>query len=371
MPVEIRTRTAPPARGTPSEVDALFAIGVDTALPAGTVKQVRSIADYELTGATRVADPLTYDGLDNYFREGGKRAFVVKKAADVATTLPLFTEDFGGGQVTAWSLTPAAADYTALIAHAKANKRFALLDVKATDDTLSELTTTAGTFPTTDAGFAAGFGPWPEIPAPSGVTGGGTRTVPASSTVAALLARSDGLGNPNRAPAGRDFPLQYATGLSGPVLSDADGTALRAVGLNPLREKFGLMTLDGFQTKIVSSPDDPFWQANCARGRMWLQWRSTDVGLAYEYKNIDGRGRLARALQTDLEALCKSLWDVDGLYGDSPSEAYAVEVGTAVNTAASIAYGELHASVEVRFSLHARLVVIELVTVPITGRVSA
>jgi hypothetical protein len=35
-----------------------------------------------------------------------------------------------------------------------------------------------------------------------------------------------------------------------------------------------------------------------------------------------------------------------------------------------VAYGEVYAVVEARFSLHARLVVIELVTVPITGRVS-
>jgi hypothetical protein len=97
---------------------------------------------------------------------------------------------------------------------------------------------------------------------------------------------------------------------------------------------------------------------------------ATNIGLNYEYKSIDGRGRLAKALKTDLETLCKGLWDVDGLYGNTTSDAYAVEVGVSINTDASIALGELHAVVEARFSLHARTVIIELVTVPITGRVS-
>jgi hypothetical protein len=65
------------------------------------------------------------------------------------------------------------------------------------------------------------------------------------------------------------------------------------------------------------------------------------------------------------------LWDANGLFGDSASDAYAVHVGASINTTETVAYGELHAVVEARFSLHARLVVIELVSVPITGRVTA
>jgi hypothetical protein len=41
-----------------------------------------------------------------------------------------------------------------------------------------------------------------------------------------------------------------------------------------------------------------------------------------------------------------------------------------INTTTTVAYGELHAVVEARFSLHARTVIIELVAVPITGSVS-
>lgn len=371
MPVEIRTRTAPPPQGAPGEIDTLFVVSSDTALTAGKASLVRSISDYESLGATRAIDPLTYDGLDVFFREGGRMAYVAKKGVDLASTLPVFTEDLGGGQVVSWTASPVVGDYTALLDHATTSKRFALLDVASTDNTVALLTTAAGKNPTLNADRGAMFGPWVNTPPPGGVLGATSRTVPASAVVAALIARSDSLGNPNRAPAGRDFPLQYATSVNNSVpLTDVNTATLRDAGLNPLRSKFGLMVLDGFQTKILSDPDDPFWQANVSRARMWLQWQALNVGLNYEYKPIDGRGRLTAGLEGDLNAVCKSLWEVNGLFGGTARDAYAVNVGVSINTTTTVAYGELHAVVEARFSLHARTVIIELVAVPITGSVS-
>jgi hypothetical protein len=373
MPVEIRTRTAQAARGAPGEIDTLFVLSSDAGLGA-TAKSIRSIGDYTTLGATRAANPMAYDGIDNFFREGGKRAVVAKKgvgASALTDALALFVEDFGGGQVVAWADPVVPADQQALVTWAKSTKRFALLDVSSTDNTVAKLVTAGGAAPANDQDYCLLAGPWLAIPAPAGIVGGTARQVPASSSVAALIARADGYGNPNRAAAGRDFALQYATGITGPVMSDTDTASLRTAGLNPFRSKFGNLVLDGFQTPIDTDPDNPFWQANCSRARMWLQWNATAVGLNYEYKPIDGRGRLAKGLQTDLEVICGRLWEADGLYGDTPQEAYAVEVGTAINTASTIAYGELHAVVEARFSLHARTVIIELVSVPITGAVSA
>jgi hypothetical protein len=189
--------------------------------------------------------------------------------------------------------------------------------------------------------------------------------------VAALIARSDALGNPNRAPAGKDFPLQYATGFVGSPINDADAATLRAGGLNPLREKFGNLILDGFVTTRDKNPDDPFWQVNPGRARMWLQWKGLAAGLNYEYKTIDGRQRLQGKLKTDLDVICKALWDVDGLFGDSPADAYRNEVGVSLNTESTIANGELNAVCEARLAVHAELVKIALVSVPVTGRVTS
>jgi hypothetical protein len=369
MPVEIRTRTAPPARGAPGEIDTLFVVASDLGIPAGEATLVRNIGDYAVAGGTRTGDALTYDGLDNFFREGGKRAYVA--GPDIDTAVPLFTEDLGGGQLVAWATSQSATNMGKLLDAAAASMRFALLDSAAADDDIAALTAAGAKIPQTgNESYGAMFGPWVTIPPPTGVLGATERQVPASSTVAGLIARSDSLGNPNRAPAGRDFPLQYASDLP-TVMTDADTATLRDAGINPLRQKFGLLVLDGFQTSIASDPDDPFWQANVGRARMWLQWQAMNVGLNYEYKPIDGRGRLTSALENDLNFVCKSLWDANGLFGDSASDAYAVHVGASINTTETVAYGELHAVVEARFSLHARLVVIELVSVPITGRVTA
>jgi hypothetical protein len=367
MPVEIRTRTAPPARGAPGEIDTLFVVSTDAGLPAGVATSIRSVSDYTVAGGTRTADALTYDGLDNFFHEGGKRAYVA--GPDIDTAIPLFTEDLGGGQLVAWATSQSATNMGKLLDAAASTMRFALLDSASADNTVAALTAAGAKIPAGNEAYGAMFGPWVTIPPPDGVLGATERQVPASSSVAALIARADTYGNPNRAPAGRDFPLQYASDLP-LVMTDDDTAALRDAGINPLRSKFGLLVLDGFQTAIASDPDDPFWQANVGRARMWLQWQSLNVGLGYEYKPIDGRGRLLGALEGDLNAVCRSLWEVNGLYGESASDAYAVNTSVSINTTETVAYGEVNAVVEARFSLHARLVVIELVTVPITGRVS-
>jgi hypothetical protein len=370
MPVEIQTSTQPPASGVPGSIDTLFAVGEDTGLGSGTVTLCRSVNDYIAAGGSRAGDPATFDGLDNFFREGGKRAQVAV-GADVDAALALFTQEMGGGQVVAWGETPGAATAGKLLDFAEQTSRYALIDVAATDDTTAEMQAAAGAVPDTNNDYGLITGPWVTIPAPSGVLGGSARQVPASSTVAALIARADSLGNPNRAPAGRDFPLQYATGVGGAaVMSDQDATTLRNAGLNPLRRKLGLYVLDGFQTTRPLDPDDPFWQANCGRARMWLQWQSLIVGYGYEYKTIDGKHHLERALQSDLEAVCASLYAVDGLFGESPQDAYHVEVGVSVNNLDTIAQGELHAVVEARLSVHARTIIINLVSVPVTGQVT-
>lgn len=381
MPVDIRNRTAAPARGAPGNIDTLFVpiAAAGGAFPVGQVVTLRSITDYEAAGGARNDATVVYDGLDTFFREGGRQAHAVRYDTDalapvvntLALALALFTENYGGGQVVGWGLAPDAVLYGTLQGWAANNKRYALLDVAVADDTVAELNAKAALVPAQNASYGALFGPWVTIPGQAGVIGAAARQAPATAVVAALIARADALGNPNRAPAGRDFPLQYATGFVSAQLSDADAVAMRNAGINPLREKFGLLVLDGFQTSIDQTPDSPFWQANCGRARMWLQWQAMAAGLNYEYKPLDGRGRLAGRFKSDLDVICLDLWRADGLFGDSPQEAFAVNVGVSVNTATTQALGELHATVEAKFSLHARDVVVDLVSVPVTGRVSS
>jgi hypothetical protein len=251
--VTVRTRTAPPSRGAPTDTGTAFVAGKSTGGPLDAVTEIRSIADFAgVYGDRAVGNVPLYDWLDVFFREGGTRA----------------------------------------------------------------------------------------------------------------------LGNPNRAAAGRDFPLQYATGFE-TTISDTDRESLLdSHAVNTFAEMFGVLELYGFQTGRDEDPDDPFWQANCGRARMWLKARAFAAAQPYVFRTIDGRGRLAAALKGDLDAICLALYGVDGLFGETPQDAFATEVGASVNTTDTIAQGELNAAVEARLSLHAKAVNIDLVSVPVTGTVS-
>jgi hypothetical protein len=368
--VEVRTRTAPPSRGAPTETDMLFVaskVGVGSTTAA---TYIRSLADYVTAYGDRAAtgSAPTYDFLDAYFREGGKQAYVGRYTTDVANALALFPESLGPGQVAAPEETPGAATFGKLLDHAAATNRFALMDV-ANNDTVVAMTTLGGAIPVTNTEYGALFGPWVNIPGPAGVIGASARQVPASAIMAGLIARADAGENPNRAAAFRDFPLQYVDSFVRTV-TDAERNTLMAAGVNMFAEVYGVLQMRGFQTAVDQTADNPFWQANVSRTRMWIVARAKSAGEHYVGRPIDGRELLARALAGDLEAMLLGLYEANGLYGETPQKAFSVTVNPSVNTVESIAQGELRAVMEVRPTLHATRILIDLVTVPLTGAVS-
>lgn len=370
--VEVNTRVAPVSRGVPTSTDTLFLAGTWSAGPTTAPVLVRSMADVDANVATRTSNTALWDYLDVFFREGGKRAYVIRYTTGVgalATALNLFGPELGPGQVVAPSETPGATTYGALLDHAAAMNRFALLDV-GNGDTVTAMTTLATAVPTSNVDYGAVFGPWVTVPPPAGVVGGTDRTVHGSAVVAALVARADALGNPNRAAAGRDFPLRYVTGFARTV-TWAERDALLSAGVNLFADRYGALQLYGFQTKVAQTDTSPYWQANAARARMWLKARALAAGENYMFRPIDGRGLLANGLKTDLDVIAGELYAVNGLYGVTPDEAFQTTVGIQLNTTSTVAQGELNAQIEARFSLHTKRVLIDLVTVPVTGRVAA
>jgi hypothetical protein len=368
--VTVTDRSAAPARGVPTDTGTVFVVGAASS-GVSTPVEITSMADFEAAFATRtgVTTP-AWDWFDAFFREGGAHAYFVRISGveTYVDGLGRLPADLGPGQVAlADPGTPDAAQYTALLGHAQTYNRFALLDVALSSDTVAKWTTIAGLVPATNKDDGAQFGPWCEIPAPQGVVGGSARQVPASAVVAALCARADALGNPNRAPAGRDFPLAYTTGFVGPDLLMSERVALLDAGLNTFANRYGVLQLYGFQTDITQSDTTPFWQANCSRARMWIKARASEVAENYVFDTIDSRGLLAAQLKTELDGLLLDLYGRNGLFGETPAEAWNVQVGPGVNTLATIAQGELHAVIEARLSLHAKSVFIDLVSVPVAG----
>lgn len=368
--VEVRTRTAPSSRGASTDTGTAFVAVQAGAGPLDAPTLIRSVGDFaSVYNARETANEASYDWLDAYFREGGQRAYVGRytDVGGLSSALGLFGEELGPGQIVAPEETAGAATYDALRTHAAANNRFAVLDV-ANDDTVAAMNT-LGAAGTGDASYSMVVGPWLTIPGPAGVIGAGAREVPASAAAAALMARVDGRGNPNVAAAGRDYPLQYANGFVRRFTA-ADADVALDNGYNLFIDKYGVLELYGFQTGVDQDPDDPFWQANCARARMWLTAQAKNIGEGFMFKPIDGQGRLANALKQAIEGVCLDLYNANGLFGDTPADAFSVEAGQSVNTIETIAQGELHAAAEVRLSLHAKSVLIDLVSVPVTGSVS-
>ena len=372
--VQVIPRDAPPARGAPTDTGTWYVGAYTTSGTAGTPIPVYSLAEFEsAVGGRTGQNTLLYDCLDFYFREGGKRAVISKAAtqdaAGLTAALAVFGPQLGPGQVSAINFTPAADIYTALFSHAAANNRVVLADVtSAVASGVGPHEALADLMPSNQASYGALFGPWAIGPGPANVSGVTSRTVPASPVIAALCARVDEAGNPNQAAAGRDFPLRYVEDLV-QHWSMTDIDTLLNNGVNSMSEVYGVLENYGFQTNVPQSDQAPFWQFNCARMRMAIVAEAKALAENYMFKPLDGRGLVEGALKTDLDAMLLNYYNLNGLFGATPEEAFQVDVTSLINTPSTIAQGELHAVASVRLTLHTKSIIIDLVSVPVTGTV--
>lgn len=372
--VSVRNRLSPPPKGAPTDTGTAFITYNATTGPLDRPNLFRSVEDFvSVAGVRDNTNAAAYDWIESFIREGGQRVYGARYDptgdGTVDDALVLFDPALGPGQIAVPTEDATVTLYGKLLNHAAANNRFALLDANVDSD-LSDLASLGASIPDDNNTYGALFGPFVTIPAPASVIGGNARQVQASAVIAALCNRADLLGNPNRAAAGRDFPLQYATGWTVDIPTSQRETLLNG-GVNTFANVYGVLENYGFQTALEQNEDNPFWQANVARARMWLTAQCQSIGEQFMFKSIDGRGRLLGKFKGAIEGVLLDLYNADGLYGQTPADAFAVEVGVSVNTDSSIAQGEMHAVAEVRFSMHAKAVIIDLVTVPVTGRIAA
>lgn len=368
--VIVQENTAAPAKGVPTNTGRLHIVGKvgggDTA-SANLVHNMDEFIGAYTNRSSTLSVPL-FDAVDAHFAEGGGEVNVGAYGSSGTYTDGLALLDDrrqGPGQLSIIGTPFAGGVATAVLPFLARNNRVGLFDV-GSSDTVGSITTLAASLPA-NTDLAALFGSWVVIPSPDGVIGSGQRTVPASSVIAALCNRVDQDGNPNRAPGGRGYPLQYVQDF---VLdpSDMDRNTLLGLGVNMCTNDFGLLINAGFQTNIPSSAyaTTPFWQLNCARARMWLKAQIQAVAAGYFMRPIDGQGKLAAQLKADLDGVCRELYDVDGLYGDTPGDAYKNTVSPTLD---SVAQGTLTVKTEARFSLYAKSIVVDLISIPVTGSV--
>lgn len=280
--------------------------------------------------------------------------------ADRVAALTRLPQSLGAGQVSVPGSTTATI-HNALVAHANANNRVALLD--------SPDTPTVGTLAALRAAVTAGgpevagiFAPWVQVP---GVVPRTIRTVPPSAVVAALIARSDSRNSTNVPPAGGNGVASYALAVSR-EWTDTERETLNAAGVNVLRQVGSDVQLYGFRS-LANPVTAPAWLSLAAvRLRMAIAAEAVFIGEHYLFAQLDGRGKKLAEFNGALVGMLLGHYNADALYGEQPSEAFSVDTGPGVNTPTTLAAGELRAVLAIRVSPFAELVTIEIVKVAIT-----
>jgi hypothetical protein len=296
----------------------------------------------------------------------------VDEASSVTEGLAHLTPDLGPGQL----LIPGRADaesHAAALAHCAGTSdqgvnRVALLDGDQADAATSLDTRAAALRGALEDRYGALWAPWATIP---GLAPGTSRVVPWSAIQAGICARNDAAGNVNQAAAGSWGVSRYATGLTA-AFTDAERESLLLAGVDTARTVYGNIESYAFRTLVdPAGPRGAWRELNHARLNMAIVAKAEAVGELVVFSQIDGRGHTLAKFNGLLAAMLKELYDDGALYGDEPTEAFAVNTGPAVNPPEQLAEGVMRAVLSVRMAPHAELVDIEIVKVPITVALAA
>lgn len=279
------------------------------------------------------------------------------------TALDAFPRDLGAGQVAVPGATSAAVQL-ALLDHAWSTGRVAVLDGTDTAS-VSTLLTQTGTLRGTNGDRYSGlFAPWDVIP---GIFPGTTRTVPPSARVMGNMARNDSLGiSQNQPAAGERGQALYVIDLSQDSWSDTDREALNDGGVNVSLTKFGGVRTYGYRTLVDPVNDAKYLSLGNARLHAAVTAVLDQVAESFVFSQLDGKRITANRFGGEIIGALMPFYTAGSLYGDTPGEAFAVDVGPQVNTDQSLARNELHATVALRMSPFGERVIIEVTKVPIT-----
>jgi hypothetical protein len=287
-------------------------------------------------------------------------------ASEIGAALDALPYELGPGQIAAPGLTTTTT-HEALLEHADRCRRNALLDLPDSSDPTVLAAAVAALEGMTGVRFAGAFAPWAIYPAQ---TSPATVQVPYSGIEAGLIARSDAANdNPNVSAAGANGISRMALGLT-QTYGDDVREALNETGVNIAIVKYGDVRTYGYRT--AAGPDDPNWLwYGGARELNALAHEADATAESYVLRQIDGQGTLFASLHSDLKGLCLEHYRRGALYGATPDEAFAVDTGSTINSAETIAAGEVHAVIRVKTSPAAEWVQISIVKVPVERTLAA
>jgi phage tail sheath protein FI len=281
--------------------------------------------------------------------------------ADVAAALAAFTSSYGPGQVS-YPGGYSSVVYGDLANHANSYNRIAVLDTNPTHTTASALVADAQAVQTavTDASRTSLFGPWLVAPGSTGsYFGAYPRSVAPCALAAAKMASVSYAGDADTAAAGvKNGAASYVTGVA-VDFNSTDRATLNNAGVNVIRNvsTYGVVAVYGFNTLSL---DANFTQLNYSRFRMQIINDLDAIAEKYVFAEIDGTGKVFSAFAGDISGVLQGYYMRGSLYGANATNAFSVDVGSTVNTPATIAAGQLNANVAVVMSPAAEFVTINV-----------
>jgi hypothetical protein len=300
---------------------------------------------------------------------GGASGAATADDDDWQAAMDEISGDLGPGQVAQPGRTSSAA-HVQIANHALEFNRVSSFDPPDTHDVATLLTSAAVIDNTTKRHrFGGHWGGWPLVP---GEVTGTTKKVPPSGLVMGLMSYNDGRGlSPNDPSAGQNGILRTAVGVS-QSWNDDERKQLNEGGVNVIKTQYGLTKVYGYRTTADPVNDKRWLPLGNARLHRLIVARSAEVGEWFVFKQIDGKGVLIADFGSTLSThVMLPLYNDGALYGDTPADAYNVNVGPSVNTPETIAANELHAVISCKMSPFSEDVFIEIVKLLITEEVPA
>jgi phage tail sheath protein FI len=129
----------------------------------------------------------------------------------------------------------------------------------------------------------------------------------------------------------------------------------------------GLTVNYGFRTLVKLTVIPYWWDFSGSRTIMALRARVASLDEQFVFAQLDGKGQTIARYEAAIKGICKELYDLGALYGNTPADAYSVDTGPAVNTTAQLQAGNLSAQIRVKVSPFAEHVITNISRRPLTA----
>lgn len=304
---------------------------------------VASLYATAVAGASSLIPAVT---VSNLTFAGGSNGTTVTDS-DVETAFEAFVPTLGPGAIAAPGFYTQTV-YEALIDHAKANNRIALLGFDK-EDTVNDVLSVTSTYEDRDgAEHAAWFYPWVKIP-----RGNLTISVPCEAYVAGKRAAVHNQFGSWNAYAGLKSVSRFVTGVQ-TTISSTQADALDLVYINPIRIINGTVRIYG--ARSASSDTANFRYINSREVLNDIINKAQNGLEALVFSVIDGRGSLfgevAAVLINILDPISKAggLFELYDANGKRIDPGYTIQVNDAINPISQLATGVVKAKVGARVS---------------------